>query len=315
MRSARIGGGYFIEDDGPGLDPDEVARLFSIAGRWRRPRCCACRRAARSATACGSRPARCWRRTASSPSSPVACGWSSGRSATATTIVVKRTACDRQIGTRIEISFGPALPEDPNALYWAQRRDQPGARAAVPTPGSRRPTGTTPRNSMSFCRPARRAACAGAGREPRRLRWRAGGRDRRRRRSWPHGRARKSTRDQAARLLKRPARSPSRSTRSGSARSGRTAFHGYALRHRPWRGEVRLKSRSGRDPVRGRGVGEGRATARTATSSSASTARRSPPSVRCSATRATSTCSAAALRHTVAKSRREGRTSRSGSTS
>jgi hypothetical protein len=24
------GGGYFIEDDGPGIDPDEVARLFSI---------------------------------------------------------------------------------------------------------------------------------------------------------------------------------------------------------------------------------------------------------------------------------------------
>jgi hypothetical protein len=26
----KIEGGYFVEDDGPGLDPDEVARMFSI---------------------------------------------------------------------------------------------------------------------------------------------------------------------------------------------------------------------------------------------------------------------------------------------
>ena len=31
VRVGEIVGGYFIEDDGPGIDPDDVARLFSIA--------------------------------------------------------------------------------------------------------------------------------------------------------------------------------------------------------------------------------------------------------------------------------------------
>ena len=30
VQVGKIDGGYFIEDEGPGLDPDEVARLFSI---------------------------------------------------------------------------------------------------------------------------------------------------------------------------------------------------------------------------------------------------------------------------------------------
>ena len=32
------------------------------------------------------------------------------------TTVVERSACDRPIGTRIEIGFGPDLPEDEDAL-------------------------------------------------------------------------------------------------------------------------------------------------------------------------------------------------------
>jgi hypothetical protein len=31
VRVGEIAGGYFVEDDGPGLGPDEVASLFSIA--------------------------------------------------------------------------------------------------------------------------------------------------------------------------------------------------------------------------------------------------------------------------------------------
>ena len=30
-RVGKVADGYFVEDDGPGIDPDEVARLFGIA--------------------------------------------------------------------------------------------------------------------------------------------------------------------------------------------------------------------------------------------------------------------------------------------
>jgi hypothetical protein len=71
------GGGYFIEDQGPGLDPKAVARLYSI----NRPLIST--KLLRSATASGWSPARSWRRTASSPSSPAGGSSSSSRSATA----------------------------------------------------------------------------------------------------------------------------------------------------------------------------------------------------------------------------------------
>ena len=31
VRVGKVDGGYFVEDDGSGIDPDDVARLFSIA--------------------------------------------------------------------------------------------------------------------------------------------------------------------------------------------------------------------------------------------------------------------------------------------
>lgn len=37
-----------------------------------------------------------------------------------TTAIAKRSASKRQVGTRIEIGFGPALPNDPHALHWAE---------------------------------------------------------------------------------------------------------------------------------------------------------------------------------------------------
>jgi hypothetical protein len=33
--------------------------------------------------------------------------------------VIEESADDRVLGTRVEIGFGPALPEDDDALYWA----------------------------------------------------------------------------------------------------------------------------------------------------------------------------------------------------
>ena len=69
------------------------------------------------------------------------------------------TPVDFPVGTRIEIGFGPAIPEDANALHWAQRRDRDGARRS-PTPASRRRGGTTPRNSTSCSRRAATRRCA-----------------------------------------------------------------------------------------------------------------------------------------------------------
>ena len=126
VRVGEIAGGYFVEDDGPGIDPDEVARLFSIA----RP-------------LASTKMLRLPTRGALGNGLRVAAGAvlaSDGKLAVisrgvrlelkpqrdGTTAVVKRSASDRQTGTRIEISFGPALPEDPHALYLGQPRDQAG---------------------------------------------------------------------------------------------------------------------------------------------------------------------------------------------
>jgi hypothetical protein len=118
-RVGEIAGRYFIEDDGPGLDPDEVARLFSIARPLSSTKML--RLPTRGALGNGLR---------------VAAGAvlaSSGKLAVITrgarlelkplrdgTTIAKRKGSDRKVGTRVEIGFGPALPEDPYALAWAK---------------------------------------------------------------------------------------------------------------------------------------------------------------------------------------------------
>ena len=119
VRVGEIAGGYFVEDDGPGLDPDEVASLFSIA----RP-------------LASTKMLRLPTRGALGNGLRVAAGAvlaSDGKLAVisrgvrlelkpqrdGTTAVVKRSASERRAGTRIEISFGPLLPHDPRALIWA----------------------------------------------------------------------------------------------------------------------------------------------------------------------------------------------------
>ena len=69
------------------------------------------------------------------------------------TTVVSVTPVKTQVGTRIEISFGPAIPKDEDALHWANVANGDGARAS-PTPASRRHGGTTPRNFTNCCRRA-----------------------------------------------------------------------------------------------------------------------------------------------------------------
>jgi Histidine kinase-, DNA gyrase B-, and HSP90-like ATPase len=113
------GGSYFVEDNGTGIDPEEVARLFSIARPmvstklWRLP--------TRGALGNGLR---------------VVAGavLASGGSLTVitrnrrielrperdgTTAIVSNESVDFPVGTRVEIGLG-TLPDDRHALHWAR---------------------------------------------------------------------------------------------------------------------------------------------------------------------------------------------------
>jgi hypothetical protein len=116
------GAGYFVEDDGPGIDgtPEQVAQLFSID----RPMVSTklLRLPTRGALGNGLRVVAGAvlasegslivttrdRRIVLRPERD------------GTTTVVSATMVKHPVGTRIEISFGPALPRDADALYWAR---------------------------------------------------------------------------------------------------------------------------------------------------------------------------------------------------
>jgi Histidine kinase-, DNA gyrase B-, and HSP90-like ATPase len=110
------GGGYFVEDNGPGIDPDEVARLFSIGRPLASTKML--RLPTRGALGNGLRVAAgavlASGGTLAVTSRGVRLELQPQRDGT--TAVVERSASKRQMGTRIEISFGPALPQDKNAL-------------------------------------------------------------------------------------------------------------------------------------------------------------------------------------------------------
>jgi hypothetical protein len=116
------GGGYFVQDDGPGFGgtPEAIARLFSInrplisTKLWRLP--------TRGAQGNGLRVV---------AGSVIA---SNGSLAVTTrgkrivlrpqhdgaTSVASVTPVANQAGTRVEIKFGPAIPHDEGALAWAE---------------------------------------------------------------------------------------------------------------------------------------------------------------------------------------------------
>jgi hypothetical protein len=117
-----LGGGYFVADDGRGIDgaPADIARLFSIS----RP-------------LFSSKLLRLPLRGALGNGLRVVAGAVLASAGTLTVItrnrrmelrpghegttkVLKVTKVDFPIGTRIEISFGPALPQDQLVLSWAQ---------------------------------------------------------------------------------------------------------------------------------------------------------------------------------------------------
>ena len=116
------GGGYFVEDNGGGIDgtPEEVARLFSIA----RPMVSTklLRLPTRGALGNGLRVV-AGAVLASSGSLTVI---TRNRriqlrpERDGTTAVVSAKSTKHATGTRIEIKFGAALPEDPHALSWAR---------------------------------------------------------------------------------------------------------------------------------------------------------------------------------------------------
>jgi hypothetical protein len=115
------GGGYFVEDDGGGIDgePDQIARLFSIA----RPMVSTklLRLPTRGALGNGLRVVA----GAVLASEGFLIVTTRNRrlelrpERSGSTMVVSATQIDFPVGTRVEIGFGAAIPDDADALYWA----------------------------------------------------------------------------------------------------------------------------------------------------------------------------------------------------
>ena len=114
------GKGYYVADDGPGLDPEEVARLFSI----NRPMVSTklLRLPQRGALGNGLRVV-AGAVLASQGSLIVTTRNRRIRlrpERDGTTTVLSADTVEHPVGTRIEISFGPALPCGDGVLYWAK---------------------------------------------------------------------------------------------------------------------------------------------------------------------------------------------------
>jgi hypothetical protein len=116
-----LNGGYVVEDDGTGIDgaPEDIARLFSIS----RPMVSSklLRLPTRGALGNGLRVV---------AGAVLASGGSLAVTTRnqqivlrperdGTTTVISVEVVEFPVGTRVEVSFGPALPHDQTALYWA----------------------------------------------------------------------------------------------------------------------------------------------------------------------------------------------------
>ena len=122
VRVGQIGKQFFVEDDGPGLDgtPEQIAELFSIRRPMRSSKLL--RLPQRGALGNGLRVVS----GAVLASEGMLIVTTRNRrielqpKADGTTLPVKVKAVDHPSGTRIEIGFGPALPDDPDVLAWAK---------------------------------------------------------------------------------------------------------------------------------------------------------------------------------------------------
>jgi len=115
-------GGYFVEDDGPGIDgsPEDIARLFSIC----RPMISTklLRLPQRGALGNGLRGHHC---TGDDTEGSLAVITRNRRvvlrpERDGTTTVVAVKPIKFPVGTRVEVKFGPALPCDADTLFWAR---------------------------------------------------------------------------------------------------------------------------------------------------------------------------------------------------
>ena len=119
VAAGEMEGGYFVEDEGPGLDPHEVARLFSID----RPLVSTklLRLPTRGALGNGLRVVAGAVLASNGSLTVITRGvrFKLKPERDGSTTVIEESADDRVLGTRVEIGFGPALPEDDDALGWA----------------------------------------------------------------------------------------------------------------------------------------------------------------------------------------------------
>ena len=124
IREPKVGT-YVIEDDGPGIDPGQIARLFSIkrplvsSKVWRLPTRGALGNGLRvltGAVLASEGSLKVWTRNQCFTLKPQMNG----------TTLVESEPADFPVGTQIEICFGDALPEDKNdnPLCWAERAAQ-----------------------------------------------------------------------------------------------------------------------------------------------------------------------------------------------
>jgi hypothetical protein len=114
------GAGYFVEDDGGGIHPAEVARLFSIARPLLSTKLL--RLPTRGALGNGLRVVAGAVLASEGRLTVVTrnCRIDLRPEHDGTTKILRTTQVDFATGTRVEISFGPALPADSAALAWAQ---------------------------------------------------------------------------------------------------------------------------------------------------------------------------------------------------
>lgn len=116
-----VDGYYYVQDNGPGLPPEDVQRLFSInrplvsSKLWRMPTRGALgnglRVVAGAVAASDDGELRVTTRNRQLILKPDQDG---------STSIVEEVIVDFPVGTRIEIKFGSSMPHDANALAWAQ---------------------------------------------------------------------------------------------------------------------------------------------------------------------------------------------------
>src|SRR5215472_14918805 len=129
VRVGKVDGGYFVEDDGSGIDPDDVARLFSISRPmmstklWRLPTRGALGNGLR--VVAGAVLASRGKLTVITRNRRIELRPERDGSTT----VVSMEEVDFQVGTRVEFCPGAELPDESDPLCWARIAIKLGGRS------------------------------------------------------------------------------------------------------------------------------------------------------------------------------------------